>query len=75
MLLNLKNRVAGGTSAVVFICDVNVLVLTCLIGLFFSVFGIRNTKEMNDNLDKVRKSAKLLLFLSEKILSLSHSVV
>lgn len=44
------------TSIVVTGFDVNVLVGTCIIGMLSSVFGLRNTKQMNVSLLKVTKN-------------------
>lgn len=52
--LNLLNRLKTPISRVVTGFDVNVLVGSCLIGMLSSVYGLRNTQQMNASLNKVK---------------------
>lgn len=56
------NRLKTSTSRVVTGFDVNILVGSCLIGMLSSVFGLRNTQQMNASLNKVISSSHNLLF-------------
>lgn len=47
------NRLKTSTARVVTGFDVNILVGSCIIGMLASVSGLRNTQQMNDNLNKV----------------------
>lgn len=52
-LFAFMNRLKTATSRVVTGFDVNILVSSCLISMFTSVFGLRNTQQMNYSLNKV----------------------
>lgn len=54
MYTNVRYRLKTPTSRVVTSFDVNVLVSSCFIGMLSSVYGLRNTQEMNASLNKVQ---------------------
>lgn len=66
------NRLKTPISYVVTGFDVNVLVGSCLIGMLSSVFGLRNTQQMNASLNKVEIYSFVPFFIRYIFIFLLH---
>lgn len=69
------NRLKTPISYVVTGFDVNVLVGSCLIGMLSSVYGLRNTQQMNASLNKVEIYSFIPLFSLHVYFSTSLSAI